>query len=205
MTAPSRTSSRSTLPMPPKSVLYVMCGIMAFAAVVALFGLQRGRQELVPVEDGRPSPSPTAPHAARADHRAPAARMPRDAAGTCRNLAPALPSQFRRSPWRRQACRTGAASDSSWRLLVAVGALATSCSVVSKVKQAVHTVEGNKATIDSFTQNLQSTKDTPFEATYTTTGSSPATVVYAVDPSSGGLRLPRDADGIQSRPTSSSS
>ena len=58
---------------------------------------------------------------------------------------------------------------------------------MNKVKQAVHTVEGNKATIDSFTQNLQSTKDTAFEATYTTTGSSPATVVYAVDPSSGGL------------------
>jgi hypothetical protein len=71
--------------------------------------------------------------------------------------------------------------------LVAVGALATGCSVVNKVKQAVHNVEGNKATIDSFTQNLQSTKDTAFEATYTTTGSSPATVVYAVDPSSGGL------------------
>ena len=71
--------------------------------------------------------------------------------------------------------------------LVAVGALATGCSVVNKVKQAVHNVEGNKATINSFTQNLQSTKDTAFEATYTTTGSSPATVVYAVDPSSGGL------------------
>jgi hypothetical protein len=71
--------------------------------------------------------------------------------------------------------------------LVAVGALATSCSAVSKIKQDVHTVEGNKSTIDSFTQNLQSNKDTPFEATYMTTGGSPATVVYAVDPSSGGL------------------
>ncbi len=71
--------------------------------------------------------------------------------------------------------------------LVAVGVVATSSSVVSKVKQDVHNIEGNKATIDSFTQNLQSNKDTPFEATYTTTGSSPATVVYAVDPSSGGL------------------
>ena len=71
--------------------------------------------------------------------------------------------------------------------LVGVGALATGCGVVSKVKQTVHTVEGNRATIDSFTQNLQSTDDTPFEATYTTTGSSPATVVYAVDPSSKGL------------------
>jgi hypothetical protein len=71
--------------------------------------------------------------------------------------------------------------------LVAVGALATGCSTVDRVKEAVHTVEGNKATIDSFNQNLQSSKDAPFEATYTTTGSSPATVVYAVDPSSGGL------------------
>jgi hypothetical protein len=71
--------------------------------------------------------------------------------------------------------------------LVAIGVVAGGCGVVNKVKQAVHTVEGNKATVDSFTQNLQSTKDTPFEATYTTTGTSPATVVYAVDPSSGGL------------------
>jgi hypothetical protein len=71
--------------------------------------------------------------------------------------------------------------------LLAVGALATSCSVVSKVKQDVHTVESNKSTMDSFTQGLQSTKDTAFEATYTTSGGSPATIVYAVDPSSGGL------------------
>ena len=72
-------------------------------------------------------------------------------------------------------------------LLVGVGVLATGCGVVGKVKLAVHNVEGNKATIDSFTQNLQSTKDTPFEATYTTTGSAPATIVYAVDPGSGAL------------------
>jgi outer membrane murein-binding lipoprotein Lpp len=39
-------------------------------------------------------------------------------------------------------------------VLVAVGALATGCSAVSKIKQAVHNVEGNKATIDSFSQNL---------------------------------------------------
>ena len=71
--------------------------------------------------------------------------------------------------------------------LVGVAALATGCGVVSKVKQTVHTVEGNRATIDSFTQNLQSADNSPFEATYTTTGSAPATVVYAVDPSSKGL------------------
>ena len=71
--------------------------------------------------------------------------------------------------------------------LAALGLLATGCSVVNKVKQDVHNVEGNKATVDSFTQNLQSNQSTPFQATYTTTGTSPATVVYAVDPSSGGL------------------
>jgi hypothetical protein len=68
-----------------------------------------------------------------------------------------------------------------------VGLVATGCGVVGKVRQAVHNVESNKATVDSFTQNLQSNQNTPFEATYMTTGTSPATVVYAVDPSSGGL------------------
>jgi hypothetical protein len=86
-------------------------------------------------------------------------------------------------------------------LLVAVGVLATGCSALSKVKQAVHTVEGNKATIDSFTQNLQSTKDAAFEATYTTTGSSPATIVYAVDPSSGGLAFHETQTGTNASNT----
>ena len=72
-------------------------------------------------------------------------------------------------------------------VVATVGLFATGCSVVNKVRQDVHNVEGNKATIDSFTQNLQSNQSTPFEATYTTTGSSPATVVYAVDPAHGGL------------------
>ncbi len=71
--------------------------------------------------------------------------------------------------------------------VASLGLVATGCSALAKVKQDVHNVEGNRATIDSFTQNLQSNKSTPFEATYTTTGSAPATVVYAVDPSSGGL------------------
>ena len=71
--------------------------------------------------------------------------------------------------------------------LAMVGVLGAGCSVVSKVRNAVHNVEGNKATIDSFTQNLQSGQSSPFEVTYTTTGSAPATVLYAVDPNSGGL------------------
>ncbi len=33
-----------------ETVLYVMCGIMAFAGVVALFGLKRGRQEDLPFQ-----------------------------------------------------------------------------------------------------------------------------------------------------------
>ncbi len=71
--------------------------------------------------------------------------------------------------------------------LVAAGVVVAGCSTVSKVKQEVHNLEANRATVNSFTKNLQSTKDTPFEATYTTTGSSPATIVYAVDPGGGGL------------------
>jgi MFS family permease len=41
-----------------ETVLYVMCGIMAFAGLVALYGLKRGRQEAVALEDGA-SPSST--------------------------------------------------------------------------------------------------------------------------------------------------
>ncbi len=35
-----------------QTVLYVMCGIMALAGLVALIGLERGRQEVTPVEPG---------------------------------------------------------------------------------------------------------------------------------------------------------
>jgi hypothetical protein len=86
-------------------------------------------------------------------------------------------------------------------LLVTAGVLATGCSVVAKVKQTVHTVEGNKATIESFSQSLQSTKASPFQATYTTTGASPATVVYAVDPSSGGLAFHATQTGANASTT----
>jgi hypothetical protein len=41
-------------------VLYVMCGIMAAAGVIALFGLRRGRQETVPLDD-EPVPAEAAP------------------------------------------------------------------------------------------------------------------------------------------------
>ena len=65
--------------------------------------------------------------------------------------------------------------------LIVLGAGLTGCSIVRKVNNVVHTIEGNKATIDSFTTKLQSAQPPNFEATYTTTGSTPATIVYAVE------------------------
>jgi hypothetical protein len=59
------------------------------------------------------------------------------------------------------------------------------CSVVKTVEKVKHDLDGNKATIDAFTGKIQSAEATPFEATYVTTGSSPATVVYAVQPPNG--------------------
>jgi hypothetical protein len=56
---------------------------------------------------------------------------------------------------------------------------------VQKVGQAVHTIEGNRATINAFESNVKAEESATFEATYTTTGSAPATVVYAVKPGTG--------------------
>jgi hypothetical protein len=61
----------------------------------------------------------------------------------------------------------------------------TGCSIVNKVKTAEHDVAGNKATIDTFTNKIQSSTTATFEATYETTGASPATIVYAVQPPQG--------------------
>jgi hypothetical protein len=69
---------------------------------------------------------------------------------------------------------------------LAVGAFGFSaCSAISKVKAAVHDIRGNKATIDAFNTTLQAGAATTFEATYVTTGSAPATIVYAVQPPKG--------------------
>jgi hypothetical protein len=59
------------------------------------------------------------------------------------------------------------------------------CSAVKAAKTVAHDVRGNKATIDAFTTKVKSGEATTFEATYITTGSSPATVVYAVQPPKG--------------------
>ena len=72
---------------------------------------------------------------------------------------------------------------------VAVAALAAcglgACSAISKVRNTVDDIRGNKATIDAFDTTLQSGTAATFEATYVTTGSAPATIVYAVHPPTG--------------------
>src|ERR1022692_5027437 len=71
-------------------------------------------------------------------------------------------------------------------VVLALGALGfNSCGIINKVKSTVHDIRGNKATIDAFDSKLQSGAATTFEATYVTTGSAPATIVYAVQPPKG--------------------
>ena len=74
-------------------------------------------------------------------------------------------------PWARRAM-----------MALTVVALATfgfsACSAITKIKNAVHDVRGNKAVIDGFNSKLNNAPTT-FEAVYTTTGSAPATVTYA--------------------------
>jgi len=59
------------------------------------------------------------------------------------------------------------------------------CGVVNAARKIEHDVKGNKATIDTFTNQIKSSEGTTFEATYVTTGGTPATVVYAVQPPKG--------------------
>ena len=56
------------------------------------------------------------------------------------------------------------------------------CSIVNKVNHVVQAVQADKAIIQNFANLLKSGKATPFQATYVTTGSSPTTVIYAVQP-----------------------
>jgi hypothetical protein len=69
-------------------------------------------------------------------------------------------------------------------LLIGTVTLA-SCSAIGRVKNAVDDIRGNRATIAAFNSTLQSGAASPFEATYVTTGSAPATIVYAVKPPTG--------------------
>jgi hypothetical protein len=77
-------------------------------------------------------------------------------------------------------------SVATFAAVIVIGAVALSaCGIARDVHKVADAIHGNKATIDAFTTNLQSSASTTFAATYVTTGSSPATVVYAVKPPTG--------------------
>jgi hypothetical protein len=63
-----------------------------------------------------------------------------------------------------------------------VSALLSGCAVVNTINKVRHAVNGNRAVIQTFAQGLKSSQATAFEATYSTTGGSPTTVTYAVQP-----------------------
>jgi hypothetical protein len=59
------------------------------------------------------------------------------------------------------------------------------CGAILKVRAAVGPLSADRTTIDAFDSKLQSGAATPFEATYVTTGSAPAKIVYGVSPPTG--------------------
>jgi hypothetical protein len=65
------------------------------------------------------------------------------------------------------------------------GAGLTGCGVIKAVKKVASNVEGDKTRMAAFTNKIKAGEGTTFEATYVTTGSSPAKVVYAVEPPKG--------------------
>ena len=74
-------------------------------------------------------------------------------------------------------------SRATWLAVAAalIAALA-GCGVVQKINDVRHAVDSNRAAIKAFTQGLKSGEATPFSATYVTTGGSPTTITYAVQP-----------------------
>ena len=128
--------------------------------------------------------------------------LPRLRSRACRNLAPALHRRLPgRSRSRRQAWRTGAASGSLRG--VAGGGRGRGHRLQRREQgQAGRAQRRGQQGDDRLVHPEPAVHETrPFEATYTTTGSSPATVVYAVDPSSGGLAFHETQTG-RARPTS---
>lgn len=87
--------------------------------------------------------------------------------------------QWRRSGGPRQRAAAGLVA------LTAVVGTTSACTTIERVRTAIHDIRGNKATIDAFTTKLQTGAAATFEATYVTTGSAPATIVYAVQPPKG--------------------
>ncbi|HXZ62288.1 MAG TPA: hypothetical protein VEG62_06055 [Acidimicrobiales bacterium] len=86
-------------------------------------------------------------------------------------------------------------------LLASAALVLSACGAINTVRQAVHDVEGNRSTIDSFTKGLEPSPATAFAATYTTTGSAPATIVYAVNPGAGDLAFHETQTGANASST----
>jgi hypothetical protein len=91
-------------------------------------------------------------------------------------MTPTIPGAVAAVSGRRRMTAIAAAG------LMLTGFSLTGCGVVHAIKKVAASVESNKATIDQFTSTMKSSEATPFEATYVTTGSTPTTVVYAVQP-----------------------
>ena len=67
-------------------------------------------------------------------------------------------------------------------LAAVLGAASAGCSVAKQFDKIRHTIEGNRATIKTFTDGLKNTKAVPFQVSYVTAGDSPTTFTYAVQP-----------------------
>jgi hypothetical protein len=81
-----------------------------------------------------------------------------------------------------------------------LGAGTAGCSVVNKINSIRHAVDSNRATIKAFTDGLKNTTAVPFQVTYVTTGSSPATIVYSARPP-GDLAFSETATGTDTSAT----
>lgn len=79
--------------------------------------------------------------------------------------------------------------------LLAIIGTTSACSVLSSVRRIAGSVEANRTAVDAFTKDLESTASTAFEATYVSTGASPATIVYAVRPPRGVAFTDTSANG----------
>ncbi len=56
------------------------------------------------------------------------------------------------------------------------------CSVIHTINNVRHAIDNNRATVQSFTSGLKDGEASTFQATYVTTGDSPTTISYAVQP-----------------------
>jgi hypothetical protein len=91
------------------------------------------------------------------------------------------------TPHPHRAVGASARRHATWVAVVAValGAGLSGCSIVRAVKHVTGVVETNRGIINTFTAKLKAGEATTFQATYMTTGNSPTTIVYAVQPPKG--------------------